>query len=450
MAGSQAHHSIKENENPALNSHHGANTSLYKGKNAVEREFKDNPGHGKTTKGTNAEFLSDDEVIEPTTFNEFARTVEKIYENYPFCGRLLKKHDRHYRMKKIISKDSPLTIEDVETNYGPGKYQLRLLDANEQEHNLSFEIEEPEAEQPAHQPETKDKATENLEAIISSLEKRLETANAELDEKSRKIRSLNEEVAESELRAQRRVNHKVEAQETKIEELKDEIWDLKRQRDRLELEQEFHGEKSTLSEIADRILGNDNLLSMFAPILNGGMNPGPAPAPNALAGAQTRENPNEETEHHTNGQQQTEEEPMQAQQQMTPHQLMQNFVQAIYNRAVQALMEDEPQLQEVKTFVDENLAAMQQNGVPVPAQAWINISKALIEFVDQNNIASEKLADIIQPILGNAGKAKKMLGYMKPESAADAIKDYFELNITDKERSILVDVLTIFKQRISS
>ncbi|MEX1159544.1 MAG: hypothetical protein WEA79_01750, partial [Balneolaceae bacterium] len=223
-----------------------------------------------------------DSYVEPEEQEEIAVDAGRIQENYPFFGTLLKQENGIYRRKEVITRLSPKTIEEIEQVYGGGKYQVRLKREDGSEEQIHFSIPEPSKPEAGNQQavpgtdphfiasirrDAKEEARQDFEQLIETLERRLTAKDGELDDLTGKVRRLTMELTESERQSNSLVRNETSGYQQKIEQLKEEITQLKFEN--FELQQDLkYADVDTgfdFKEILNDALKNPDLFKLVAP-----------------------------------------------------------------------------------------------------------------------------------------------------------------------------------------
>jgi len=418
----------------------------------TDPESNDEPAGRSRYKEVYKDQQSDNEL-------ELAFSENRILEGYPFFGTLLKSKSTGFRIQEVIQQAKPITIDQVEDDYGPGEYQLRIRGKNDTK-EINFTIPEPESEQQPSQninDELQNKQQAFYERQIQSLESVVNSQRTELEQQSRKIRRLQEGEFEKMEQLKDRHEKKVQRLNDKIDELKDDLRDKKDEVREKEIDLKLAKTDggSTINEVIDRILGDDGLMKMFMPLLQSQM-PNqqlPAASPSAQqprSNSQEQQQPQNQQE---NQQQDMNSQPAQAAQQQEQNfsdsELLQKFVDGIYQVAVHVLQQDDPEVGQVQQVVDHNLNAIEQHGVKPKPEHWINIAKSLITFVNENDIDTENLAKVIQPVLQKLPQqAVQAFKHMPVSGAITTLRGMYDLQMSDTEQQILKAVLTYFKEQV--
>jgi len=385
---------------------------------------------------------------------ELAFSENRILEGYPFYGTLLKSKSTGFRIQEVIQQAKPITIDQVEDDYGAGEYQLRIKGKNDTK-EINFTIPAPESEQQSSQninDELQNKQQAFYERQIQSLEGIVNSQRTELEQQSRKIRRLQEGEFERMETLKDRHEQKVQRLNEKIDELKDDLRDKKDEVREKEIDLKLAKTDggSTINEVIDRILGDDGLMKMFMPLLQSQIPNQQLPAASPSA-QQARTNP-EEQQQPQNQQQDMNSQTAEAanqQQQISKSKLLQQFVDGIYTTAVKALTDDNVGADRVREVVDHNMEAIQQYDVTLKPQHWINIAKELITFVTQNDIETESLGEVIYPVLQKLPQtAIQGFKHMPISGAMTFLSNQYDLQMSDTEQQILQEVLKYFKEQI--
>lgn len=420
-----------------------------------------------------------EEYLEPKETQDFAFTTERIEENYPFFGTLLKRENGLFKRKEDISRSQAKNIEYVEGRYGAGAYQLRLTDKNMEEHKMNFNISgvqkpensTPETQQPtirledeaAYRRELKQGIREEYEAEITRLERRLASKDEELDEMYRKVRNLTMELAETERSSARTVREEIKEFEREVDQLKEEKRELEFENFELQQDLKYAGVDSgfDIKSILKDAAGNPELMKNLNPLINqlfGGQQPAPQ-QPAALNSPQStpqpsRPNPekpqagtHENTGLGNENPDQSQAEPEPTQQQQMQH-LVKQFSTNIVQTVASSMLQNQPGPEELKQFVLHQIKQMDANGVEIQPGMWIQISKALINIALQNSVQPAKAAETIKPVLSQMNGAVTGLKFMQPTGAVDFIVNQFGIEPTDKQREFLIKLMQEFKKLI--
>ncbi|MFH5833745.1 hypothetical protein [Halalkalibaculum sp. DA384] len=416
---------------------------------------------------TNLQYLDESELVDPTEHQELALSAERIYENYPFYGTLMKLKGAHYRKVRDIPKRNPICIEDVERKYGAGEYELRLTTQDERHLNLSFTVEkepEPASSPPAEvgRPDpmaerTQQKTAEAYEEIIRLLEDRNRNMQAELDRKSARVRELTEELAELDRQTERRKRTLRQELQAEIDRLKDRMQDLKFEN--FELQQELKyadADKSfSLVDTIKEAAKDPDTVKMLAPLMNklfGGTMPQQG-QPAALNG---RVNPQQSPQEQPSRQprppaEEQDPSPEEPNQQSTPNQMqhmLQQFSSQVIQNAASSMLHGQPAAEQLGNMVLQGVKHLESNGMEIQPGMWIGISKQLVEFAISNSITAEKAAATIKPILEQFDGAASNLKFVPAEAAANLLISKYDITVTKPQREFLVKILDVFKQKL--
>ncbi|MGM0587092.1 MAG: hypothetical protein ACQETE_01640 [Bacteroidota bacterium] len=407
--------------------------------------------------------------------------AKRIHENFPFYGTLMRKEGTYYRRKQEIESSQPITIEDVEDQYGPGQYQVRLYEG-ESEHTVDFTIQdhsdpEPESNKksvPASEShefyrsvkqEAKEEARQEFAQNLKLLEKQINSYKSELEEKSRKIRELNEEIAEIERKQYKELRSESDRTQERIDELKERIDDLKFEN--FELQQELKyadlDEPFDIKKMLQDALKNPQVMQMLAPILNKVMGEQPAPAPQQIPGqlsgasphqaesSHPDQRPNPQAEQPDAALSDTPDQPEQPKQNtLDPMELAQQAMSKILETAQEAIISSNPDLAGVKAVVDDQIAKLNERELTPHPEFWINIARGLIQFAQQNDIGPTKVAEVIEPVLNQFGQAKTALKYSPVDAAVNTLFGMFNIQADAAEKQFLKEVLKYFKQKLKA
>lgn len=395
-----------------------------------------------------------DSYLEPEEIPEMAASTEKIMENYPFFGTLLKQDNGYYRRKEVISRDRPQTIEQVESVYGPGKYQLRLRRENGNEEQIFFAIPEthqrPERETSKKMDqdflhslrrEMKQETREEFETIVDSLERRLKAKDGELDDLTGKVRRLTMELAETERSAGSRTREELSSHQDKIENLKEEIQDLKFENFELQQELKYTGEDNgfNIKEILNDALKNPDLVKLLSPLLARFQQNSPA-----LAGSSPQEQGGPEQPEHAGGTETTQ----QSNQNTSMQQLLQQFAATVIQSVSQAMLTESSSGEAVKTTINQGLQVLQTKGVKPETGLWVGISKQLIDLAIQHGVSASKAAETIAPVIRQISGVAEQLRYVTPDMAAEYLINRFGIQAGSQQKKFLIDVIRIFKDEL--
>lgn len=410
--------------------------------------------------------------LEPEETEEFAFSTERIEENYPFFGTLMKRENGLFKRKEVINRSDPKDMEYVKARYGAGAYQLRLKDQNRNETKINFNVsgvekadekKENDNDQVINEKfitdlrrQIKEEIREDYDDLISRLEKRVTTKNEELDEMSRKVRNLSMELAETERSAAKTVRQDIKEFEQKIDELKEEKRDLEFENFELQQELKNAGLEGgfDLKGMLKDAMNDPDVMKFLAPVLAklfGGEVP-PNQSTAALNGAR-RPNPQQpEDNHHQDdlsGQDndQPQQEPEPTKQEQMQH-LIQQFSTNIVQTVASSMVQNQPVPEQLKDIVLHQIKQLQANGIEVQPQMWINISKKLIEFAMQNSVSAEKAATTIKPILEQIDGAASQLKYIPAAGATEYLVNRFNIHPTDQQREFITEILKVFKKQI--
>jgi hypothetical protein len=384
-----------------------------------------------------------------------AMSKEAVYENYPFIGTLLKKSTEHYRLKENYYLSAPGTIEEVEDTYGTGEYQLRIPLENGGEHKIQFSIKTQDHDAFSDAKETSVRE-QNLEIELTEKTRRIARLEEskidlleEIDKKSRQLRDLKDDVTQAEINArklfdeERKVlENKITAEKEKNDSLKEEKQQLDRKVFELEMEARFADRDAGFDwqGLAERVMESDALSTIFNTAMQKAA--GPTATPDEPLKLHSRSNPEEPLNDAE------QEEPMNTATQETGQAIAQQVVNAIYQKGIEQITAENPAFETVAPFVNQQLEMFTSQGFEFPAENWINIAKALVQYSVQNNVKTERLAGVIEPLVSNIPIAVKTLQTSPVKPAVMMLKNVFDLTLNDQETSVLVDVLTIFKNKL--
>ncbi|PKD43763.1 hypothetical protein [Rhodohalobacter barkolensis] len=416
------------------------------------------PGRGRPTL---------DAYLEPEEIEEIAVTSDKILENYPFFGTLLKQEHGHYRRKEVITRQNPQTIEQIEQVYGPGKYQVRLKKENGTEDQLHFHIHDSGPEihsvQEQHNPQSLDQqfiesirrdireeTRRDFEQIIDTLEKRLKSKDGELDDMVNKVRRLTIELTESERQSNSLVRNETSAFQEKIEQLKEEIQELKFEN--FELQQELkYADVDTgfdLKEILNDALKNPELFNLISPLIQKFQPAQPQPQP--LAGLNqpkpSENSPKEST--------QPENKSNPAPEQNNPENNMQYIVNQFFSQLVQtvtsALVQGQPGPETIRRILNEGLRTFETHNINAEPGFWIQVSKTLMEVATNHDIPAQKAADVIAPVLEQFNGAADQLKYIPAKAAAEFVIGKYGVQLNEQHKAYFIELLKEFKNRLKA
>ena len=424
-----------------------ANSSLYRAEGTVGAKPK------------LQEALDAAKAKQEDSFSNLAMSKDAILENYPFIGSLLQKTGDHYRLKQEYFINAPGTIEEVEDVFGTGEYQLRIPLQDDGELKIQFSIK-TEDHVPFTDAEVKSVREQNLEIElteknkrIARLESRIGEFEEEVDDKARKIRDLRDDLVQAEINAKKlfdveRAELKQEFKElqSKAEDLKEEKEKLDRKNHELKLEAKFADRDSGFDwqGMLERAMENESLATIISGVVNKVTTP---PQPSNVIPLPPRSNPDQpinDAEHF----QDEPEKPMNTATQSTAQAIAQQVVNAIYHKGIEQITAENPAFETVAPFVNQQLEMFTGQGYEFPAENWIGIAKALVQYSVQNNVKTERLAAVIEPLVSNIPIAVKTLNTSPVKPAVKMLKGIFDLTLTDQETSVLVDVLTIFKNKL--
>ncbi|WP_026166528.1 hypothetical protein [Gracilimonas tropica] len=413
-----------------------------------------------------------DAYMEPEETEEIAVTAQRIQENYPFFGTLLKEENGLFRRKEVISRKSPQTIEQIEQRFGGGKYQVRLKLESGTEEQIHFFIPETrqEASQLVQSPEdrnfmdsirreVREETREEFQEIIESMERRLKSKDGELDDLTGKVRRLTLEAVEAERKSTATVREETERLQNKIEDLKEEIQDLKFEN--FELQQELkYADVDTgfdFKEILKDAVKSPELMQIIAPFAakftQAAQATGAAPtlsAPRAnpqfnqheagLNDTSSEPEKTAENEAQPEAQNQTEQERMQY--------LVNQFSSTVIQTIASAMVNDQPGPDKVKQVINEGLRGLQSNGLQAQPGLWIQISRSLIDVALNNSVSAQKAAETIMPVLAQLDGAADKLKYFPADAATNFLIDHFKIEVTPEQKQFLTEVLKAFKKQI--
>ncbi len=400
------------------------------------RNDKEEPKLQLAGRPTSNSYLNADELIDPVAGQQFSSTVQHVYENYPFVGTLLQKKDNNYRITSTFTKTKPGTINDVEQIHGPGEYQIRFTDTNAEETTLSFSIKEEISQAPVATP-TISFDSEQQQQRILRLESRIKERDEELDDNSRKIRTLNNELIEQERVIKARYDLELDRFRRENEELKQKNNDLDRKNFEMKLEAKLEGKDTQgILKYLEKAIENPALQGIASAIID---KLSAVSHPQLPAG---RTNP--EQSHNTELNDSEAMAPEQHAQTIT-----QQVVDTIFSIGVNALSQQNPNGVDIKNGIQNALNTLSSQNLEFDKQNWIIIAKGLVQHKIANNIPTERLNAVIEPLLENIEVAKTTLKYSPVKVVMNIIENTFKMDLNDDERSVLADVLTLFKKKLS-
>ena len=396
---------------------------------------------------------------EPSQEDEFAKTSTEILENFRFFGILMVKEENGYRRIETIKKANAKCIEEIRTQYGPGQYQLRFNKDEGDQERIDFTVKDlkKETDNLPSSPvmdeqfisglrhDLKEEIRADYEADIRRLQGRVSMKDDELDDKSRKIRELHEEIGQLRSQLADQVKKETQPLQIKIEQLEKEKWDLKDEIRELKTDLKLAGEDEPLSlgeRIIEALSDRPEIIQSIGPALMnllGVKQPQQLSAPTQLSSPEPqRENPDTDNEQETD--ESTKEQ---------VNQQVQAFATNVINKAVEQMASANPNAGVVKKFVDSQLHGLQARGIKPNAQLWVGIARGLIQVSDQNGFHPEQVAVVIEPILTQFKQAKMVLKTVPPANAADLLINMFGLQVADHEKQFLVKVLEFFKNKVA-
>lgn len=403
--------------------------------------------------------------LEPEPTEEFAFSSQRIEENYPFFGTLLKRENGLMKRKEVITRDDPKDAEYVKSRYGGGAYQLRLKTA-ESEEKIDFTVsgvapvEQPEPQKKAIDEafiaglrrEIKEEIRADYDDIVSRLEKRLRNKDDELDEYSRKVRNLNSELAETERKAAKSIREDSKEFEAKIEALKEDKRDLEFAVFELEQELKYADREGgfDLKGMLQDAASNPQLQQLLTPILAKIFGGQPSPAQTAALADGHRMNPSEQAQQNPTAEPSapiSEQQEQPTEQEQMQH-LVNKFTSSIVQTAASSMATGNPTSDNLKDFVLQQVKALKANGIQPQPGMWIGISKALVEVALQNSITAEKAAQTIKPILEQFNGAANSLKFIPAKGAAQALISQFNIDVTEPQKQFLIEVLKVFKKQL--
>ena len=410
-----------------------------------------------------------EDYLEPEATEEIAVSSEKIMENYPFFGTLLKKEKGIFRRKEVIPRSQPQTIEEVEQMYGGGSFQVRLKREDGLEEKINFSIADSSTPTDQAQPSQKidqqfiqtmrrdirDEVKQEYQEIIQVLEQRLKVKDGELDDMTSKVRRLTMEVSEIERQSNSMVRNETSEYQDKIDRLKEEIQDLKFENYGLEQELKYSGvdEGFNFKEILQNAMNNPELYKVITPFLSKLQSQDQASATPALSGPnqanpqpqpQQNDLPDQSGEQRNNPETETE----------NPQKKMQYIVNTFLNNVVQsvssAMIHGKPGPEGITNTINQGLRTLESNGMKAEPGLWIQISKKLIDVALANSISAERAAETISPILEQLNGAADQLRYVTPAMAAEFIINKFGVDVTENQKAFLVEILKAFKDQLKT
>lgn len=429
-------------------------------------EVKQKPAVAKHT-GTcprNLSYLSEAELVDPAQQVEYAVSSEKIYENYPFYGTLMKLKGTHYRKLKDIPKQNATCIEQVERKHGPGDYELRLATQDERQLKLSFTIEDSGSNSTVQQSSpdpidaialrSQQKTAETYEEIIRLLEERNRNMQAELDHKSSKNRELQEDLATLERATEREKRAIKEELESVIDRLKEEKWERDKEIFELRMDLKYSDAdggfdlKSMLTEAAS----NPDIQRLLAPLLaklfGGDHQQQPQLKSAALDGAQHQQPQAQaitDSLEDDQNRQQINPQPSNSQQMQY---LVNQFSTGLVQTVTSAMLHGQPGQGQLKTLVMNSIRDVERQGIQLEPGLWVRISKQLIDVALQHGVSPEKAARTIRPLLEQIGDAADKLKFIPAGAAAEFLIGSYNIQATEAQKKFLVQLLEVFKRQL--
>lgn len=422
----------------------------------VERTIKDHEKPSRKLAGRDLEFVDESELIDPRELEEFALTPDRIYENYPFYGILLKEKGDHYRRLSEISRGNPLTIEQVEKKHGAGNYQLRLVTRDQKEITLCFSIDAPEQPSKTLNTETEVRNPDHAyDKILKLLEQRCELLTTQLDEKSERVRELNEELSRKDMEFRRQLNDEKDRLQNKLDDLKEELVQKKQRIFELDMDLKKAGYDGEFSfpQLIKEVLSDEKWLGLIQSGIQTAQEKMRPANIHYLNGARDPDHP----PYHEPGEnipefeeRPTHHEPEQKQhmQQVDTQALVNDFIQVVSDRGIRALAAEEPDQGLIQETVNGALEQMRSHGFKPNAGVWIEVAKKVITHAVNQNIGAERVAAVVEPVISNIDTAKSILKTTPADVAANLLESTFGFECTAEEKKLLQQVLSVFKQTL--
>jgi hypothetical protein len=376
---------------------------------------------------------------------------------------------------------SPSNLQSIKSE-GSGKTFQHPIYNPENGYQKAENHQKPENSSPSNHSNHQIASPENL--VIQQLQAELIRLKGHLDEKDRKYRELDDEYvkkrreleneisrlnkelsdgqADLKLTHQEKLYTQEKEYEKQLREKEDKIreleWDI-----RLNKVESKNGDRS----IADRFMDffEDNGTDFFAKVVEGlqKMSPGGQPVQNPTpqqlqsafnhaANAQNSENPQPQKPENSQNQEfetrQNAENQQQTAKELTPEQMEEvksQIRQSLIERALHVLTNPNANFQEYAMNVQQQLALNRANGIQLDAGTWIQMAKVLSEKAIEKEITAERVAKVIEPVLGGAKKYSFFLNMMDSKQITEKLFNQFNIEANEQVKALVVKVFDALK-----
>lgn len=373
-----------------------------------------------------------------------ATTFEELMQDFPFRGTLLfYNEDRgmHTFFKKV---DNQLRLSEMEKSkfFKNGEYRLQTHSESGERVEIDFGIENKAQVETnlalLKEDEIAKITTETRNIVSSEYESRINGYKGELDDYARKWRDSVLELSTIKNQEFQQRQILTDSHYQKERELLSEISDLKQQLAIAQLEAQYNGNDEDFKS---------KLLAMAAEV-----------APNLLAaitGNQPIENPEQiagevDFEETTETELNDRPEMEQAQQPLTPELARSRFKKALLQQAFKTLKSANPEIEVFQQNLTGMVAQMEQIKVSVEAKDWINIVTGMSNFSLQNNIAPDRIATLIHPVVnqltGSSAVVKTVFNSMDAKDLVPMLTKQFGVEAPEPLQNLLIEVFTHLKK----
>jgi len=390
--------------------------------------------------------------LEPDDYEAYGFTQEKILENYRFYGTLMKRKQGNFRLKERIAKSNAKNIEEIDDIYGSGHYQLRVETADGGEDRIDFQIPDTEDDQPkkTQQPpnsnyyhtvrrEIRQEVRHEMKDIVDSLETRVRLKDNELDEKSKKIRSLSEEIGQLQRNTWGQAKGEIDRLRDRVDDLKTELQNKDMEIIKLEMDlqyadvdrdQDWFDRVQTIFEKALEHPAFSRMMAQKSPAMLNGASNGQSAAESQKENQSTQEN---------------------EQSQQNNPSVMQQIATVLFQNAVQQLQADQPDQSAIADLIDQVKAHAKKQGIgKIPADSWVTAAKGIVDYALQNNTPSHKVAQVIEPIiLKQVTGADAMIANMPTNTAVNMLLNYLNLEVSETQKEFVTNIISILKDQVN-
>lgn len=117
--------------------------------------------------------------------------------------------------------------------------------------------------------------------------------------------------------------------------------------------------------------------------------------------------------------------------------------QKIVQMAMQAALADVPDLAGFATAWN----AIRAQSTRLSSTDWVDVARTLVVTAMEHAVAPGRVADVLEPVVGELGPARAALSVMTPKQAAKMLLELAGIDPGDEARSYLINVLTELKGR---